>query len=104
MRLLLGDGQRRGTKFAERRTGFLQFPVQPHPLVEHETLSPEVGITDCFEIFQDASLQLIDFPEALLKQQRGGFLAADAAGAEHYQRFIPGLRRHLLNRFRKLAE
>jgi len=38
---------------------------------------------DCFEVFEDAALEVVDLGKALLEHVGGGLFAADASGAEH---------------------
>src|SRR6056297_2364510 len=55
------------------------------PAVKDETLALPGALIfgHLFEIFQDTALEVIDLLHSLAQQVIGGFLAADAAGAEH---------------------
>src|SRR3954447_16917433 len=59
--------------------------AQRYPLVEHEALAGPAafGFRNSFEIFQDASLEVINLLEATRQHERAGFFAPNAAGAEH---------------------
>src|SRR5437879_13878178 len=54
-------------------------------LVEHEALAAPAALRlrYFFQIFQDATLEVVDLGEAAREQMRARLLAADAAGAEH---------------------
>src|SRR5437879_8246239 len=54
-------------------------------LVEHEALAAPAALRlrYFFQIFQDATLEVIDLGKAAREQMRARLLAADAAGAEH---------------------
>jgi hypothetical protein len=60
--------------------------------VEDEAVAGPCALVfrNLFEIAQDAALQVEDLGEALLKQEGGGLLAADASGAEHGDLFVGG--------------
>src|SRR6478735_4696201 len=67
--------------------------AQRDSLVEHEAFAGPAAFCfgNGFEIFQDASLEVINLLEATRQHEGTGFLAPNAAGAEH---------RHLLVRRR----
>ena len=79
-------GQDRATAAVAQIVRPLDQPVpHGHAVVEHETFTLPGAVLGghLFEIAQDAALQVIDILDPLPQQEVGGFLAADAAGAEH---------------------
>ena len=56
-----------------------------HAAIEDKAfaLPGAVFLRDLFQVFQDATLQVIDILDPLADQEIGGFLASNAAGAEH---------------------
>src|ERR1700722_8730462 len=61
-------------------------------VIEHETFAAPatLGFRYAFQIFQYAALEMIDFGKAACEQIGAGFLAANAAGAEHRHLAMPG--------------
>src|SRR5210317_1493573 len=64
---------------------FLQAVTNRNTAVEDETFAVPLAVFGghFFEVFQDAALEVIDLVDALAQQVVRGFLATDAAGAEH---------------------
>jgi len=77
--------QRAAAGVAQDVRPFLQPVLNAHSPVEHEAGAiPKAFLRRHFlEIFQDASLQVVNLVIPLPKQEIGGFFAADTAGAEH---------------------
>src|SRR4051794_16219227 len=79
-----------------------QVMAKRDPFVEHETFAAPAALAfgNGFQIFQDAALEVIDLGKAARQQIGAGFLAADAAGAEHRDLLvflrIQGARRKIL--------
>src|SRR5687768_12316713 len=80
--LLLLRGERCLAGKANRRARFAQSRIHPDALVEDEALAIVVIPADFLEVFQDATLKLIDFSKTRLLHERRRLLTADAAGAK----------------------
>src|SRR5262245_30990843 len=102
--LLIRFGQRTLAVEALSGFGFVQARIHAHASVEHEALAIVVLAAALLEVFEDAAVELEHVFEALALHERPGFLAADAAGAEHHDRLLLQLRRELADAFGKVAE
>ena len=80
--------------------------INGHPFVKDETLPFPQGFffRHLFQIFENASLQVIDLFKALLFQVGSGFLTTDAAGTEHGHFLVPGRVQALFHILGKLPE
>src|SRR5215475_3210173 len=69
-----------------------QTTAERDALVEHEAFAAPAALCfrHLFQISEDAALEVIDLGKPLRQQERGGLLAADAAGAEHRDLPVPG--------------
>jgi hypothetical protein len=91
--LLLLRRQRRQALETLGRIGFLQRRVDADALVEDEAFPAIVGATTLLEVLENAPVQLQHIPETLRLHVGTGFLAADAARAEHHDGLVLQLRR-----------
>jgi hypothetical protein len=69
--------------------GFEQLRVDGDALVEYEAFAFVVFAANFFEVFQDATIKLVDLFEPSLFHPWSGLLTANSAGAEHDDGFIP---------------
>src|SRR3546814_15234434 len=71
---------------------FTKVMADGHAVIEHEAVAAPFGLflRHLFKVFQDATLEVIDLVEALAEHVAGGFLAANATGAEHRDFLVSG--------------
>ena len=89
---------------AELAAGFLKCRIDADAFVKDEALSIPVSSAAFLEIFQDATLELIDFAEACHLEEGSGLLAANTTCAEADNGSLFQCFGELLNRVRKFAE
>ena len=70
------------------RTRFMQLRIDCDAMIENETVTLIMIATAFFKIFQNATIQLVDFLKTFALHQRTGFLASNAAGAKHDDRSL----------------
>ena len=102
--VLLGVSQRRLAAEALRRVRLLQTRIQADALIEHETFSVVMRAATVLEVFQDATVELKNFLEALTFHERPGLLATNAAGAKHHDGLLLQFRRKFRDSGGKIAE
>jgi len=83
--VLVGLGDWHAAGVAEFVLSLFEPVPDRDPLVEHEALAVPcaVGLGDFFEVFEDPAFEVEHVLYPLGFEEAGGFLAADAAGAEH---------------------
>src|SRR4051812_36140755 len=100
--LLVRLSQRALAVEALKRLGFQQARIHAHAPVEHETLAVVVFSTALLEVLENAAIELEDILEAFALHERPGFLAPDAARAEHHDRLLFQFRRKPAHALREL--
>ena len=89
---------------ANNRVGFPELGIDADAFIKDKTFALIVVPSDEFEIFQNASVQLVDVLEALHLHEWACFFAANSTGTEHDDRLGFERRVELMNRLREIAE
>ena len=84
--------------------GFPELGIDADAFIKDKTFALIVVPSDEFEIFQNASVQLVDVLEALYLHERACFFAANSTSTEHdnglgFERGV-----EFMNRLREIAE
>src|SRR5690606_15111960 len=84
-RLAILNGNRSTARVALLEIALAQIVAHGHPVVEHIAVAAPASffLGHLLQVFEDAALEVINLLEALAQHVAGGFLTADAAGAEH---------------------
>ena len=84
--------------------GFPELGIDADAFIKDKTFALIVVPSDEFEIFQNASVQLVDVLEALHLHEWACFFAANSTGTEHDDRLGFERRVEFVNRLRKVAK
>ena len=89
---------------ANNRVGFPELGIDADAFIKDKTFALIVVPSEEFEIFQNASVQLVDVLEALHLHERACFFAANSTSTEHDDRLGFERRVEFVNRSREIAE